>query len=288
MSLKDQDRKILWAKSGNMCSFPDCNTPLVHEETGGWVLGQEAHIKGGKPGSARYDPIQSPEERESYFNYILLCPTHHSMIDADLLRWTVEALHEMKAGHETQVEENKLYPQLKGDLQKLAKKFNISIETEDVPVSKIKDDEKILPFVRVDASIEGGVNTGIKVLTGQKMRFFARGLVSYDSRNNFATPEGILCTEYGLPYFKKEGDIFLSPVIFPHEKAYKTDGKEIGRVGSLIGWVNQYSSEKSFFIGTKRDIIFQEDGYLFLAVNDAKGTYGDNDGEFRVDIQILG
>ena len=64
------------------------------------LLGEVCHVKGQRPGSARYDPNQSPEERNEYSNLILMCPNHHTVIDDDEISYTVERLHEMKRGHE--------------------------------------------------------------------------------------------------------------------------------------------------------------------------------------------
>jgi hypothetical protein len=73
--MKIKDRKELWAKSGNVCSYPGCGVELAGEPGSDKVLGEEAHIKGENPGAARYDNTQSDDERDSYDNRILLCPT---------------------------------------------------------------------------------------------------------------------------------------------------------------------------------------------------------------------
>ncbi|HAY96656.1 HNH endonuclease, partial [Shewanella sp.] len=54
-----------------------------------------AHIKGNKLGSNRYDPEQTDVERDSYENLILLCPTHHTLIDKaeNESEFSVELLH---------------------------------------------------------------------------------------------------------------------------------------------------------------------------------------------------
>src|SRR5438309_9868631 len=52
------------------------------------------------PGSARYDPGQTDVERHAYDNLILMCPTHHTVIDDDEEAYTVERLHKIKAEHE--------------------------------------------------------------------------------------------------------------------------------------------------------------------------------------------
>ena len=286
--MRDHDRKKLWARPGNICSFPGCGIELVQEKRATKVTGVEAHIKGEKPGTARYDPNQPPEEGETYENRILLCPTHHTMVDASEADWTVERLLEMKATHESQIRWNQRFPELFDELKRVVRENLPPGEHLDPVISELTLDSTSVKVVRVDASREGGVNTGIKVLRGQRLVFFARGLVSYSSGRNCATPDGILCNEYGVPVFARNpaGEM-VAPVVWPHQGAYTTDGDKLGLIGSLYGWINEYSAETAFYIGTKKEIQVTQDGDLCLAVNDAKGTYGDNDGEFRVDIQVL-
>jgi hypothetical protein len=89
--------KALFAKSSNRCAFPKCTVNVVQD---GMLLGHVCHIKGAKPGSARYDAIQIDDERHSDSNLIILCPNHHSVIDDDAESYTVERLRRMKAEHE--------------------------------------------------------------------------------------------------------------------------------------------------------------------------------------------
>lgn len=286
MSLKSGDLKKLWGRSGNICSFPGCGVELAQEKKVNRVIGEEAHIKGEKPTAPRYDPNQTEEERESYENRILLCPTHHTEIDSDPETWTVERLKQMKADHEQQVSRNRQFPMLMNELSKLVQKFQTPEDVLDLSVMDVEDSESI-KIVRVDASKEGGINANIKVLPGQTLSFFARGLISYNGRHHFATPEGILCNEYGIPFIFKDESGNGGISVWPHLGAYKTNGNETGRIGSLIGWIGTYTEEGAFLIGSKREIQVSETGYLYLMVNDAKGTYSDNDGEFRVDIKLI-
>ncbi len=208
-------------------------------------------------------------------------------IDSDPEEWTVTIIQKMKQDHEEQVKENRRYPELLGDLKELVQKFEPTDEYFDSPISAHIGNSEETYICQIDASVEEGVNTDIKVYPGQKIIFFARGLISYDSFNHFTTPAGIICNEYGLPLVGKDPEGRFYPVVFPNQRALTTDSGKIGFVGSLIGWINQYNKESSFFIGTKKEITVTEEGYLFLAINDAKGTYGDNNGEYRVDIQVI-
>jgi hypothetical protein len=66
------------------------------------LTGEVCHIKGKRLGSARYDPSQTDVERHAYTNLILMCPTHHTVIDDDEEAYTVERLCKMKVAHEAQ------------------------------------------------------------------------------------------------------------------------------------------------------------------------------------------
>lgn len=95
-----QTLKRLFALSGNRCSFPRCTTALVQNET---VIGEVCHIKGARPGAARYDEQQTDSERHAFANLILMCPTHHTVIDDDEESYTVERLIKLKTDHESRV-----------------------------------------------------------------------------------------------------------------------------------------------------------------------------------------
>lgn len=98
--MTDRDRKRLWGKSGGRCAH--CRCPLLHPGQSGereTVVGQEAHIIGERPGAARYQPLFSAE-RDAYENRILLCPTHHVVVDGQPNHWTVAKLRALKDQHE--------------------------------------------------------------------------------------------------------------------------------------------------------------------------------------------
>lgn len=93
----DATIKRLFARSGNRCAFPKCTFEIVQGET---LVGEMCHIKAARPGGPRYDPDQPAAERHGYDNLILLCPTHHTVIDDDEEAYTVARLAKMKADHE--------------------------------------------------------------------------------------------------------------------------------------------------------------------------------------------
>lgn len=109
MSIGVVDRKRLWTLSGNRCAFPGCEQSLVGAPPGGGeqhtIVGEEAHIRSSQEKGPRYDAGFPSASLDSYENLLLLCPTHHTLIDSQSgAGWTVQALIDMKAVHETQVE----------------------------------------------------------------------------------------------------------------------------------------------------------------------------------------
>jgi len=107
MSIKERDIKLLWGRAADRCSFPGCQIKLSQDPkaaTESFPIGEQAHIVGKEPDSARSDSTLSIEERESYHNLILLCPNHHTLIDKNPKDYPIEKLHMMKSQHEYWVE----------------------------------------------------------------------------------------------------------------------------------------------------------------------------------------
>jgi len=68
------------------------------------LLGEQAHIVGKEVGSARSQSVLTDEERDSYHNLILLCPTHHSLVDKNPEDYPVEKMFILKSEHESWVD----------------------------------------------------------------------------------------------------------------------------------------------------------------------------------------
>jgi hypothetical protein len=95
--------KVLWARSGNRCAFPDCRQPLVEHVDGAGgpsILGVEAHIIAQGDGGPRGTAGVELEDRDALANLILLCAVHHKLVDDHPDADSVEILREMKRGHE--------------------------------------------------------------------------------------------------------------------------------------------------------------------------------------------
>lgn len=105
MGIKDSARKTLWSRAHDQCAFPSClqaltlDTQADNGSSTVKVIGEEAHIRARSAGGPRYDP--DFVDIDGYDNLVLMCPTHHTMIDAmDGAGYTVEALIEIKKRHE--------------------------------------------------------------------------------------------------------------------------------------------------------------------------------------------
>lgn len=58
--------KLLLARSGNECAFPDCTHPIFNDE--GLYIAQLCHIKSANKGGQRYDGSQTDDERRAFEN----------------------------------------------------------------------------------------------------------------------------------------------------------------------------------------------------------------------------
>lgn len=109
MTIPQKDIKLLCAKAAGRCSAPDCRAKLVVDaseavQSKKVLIGKNCHIIAEKPEGPRGNSILSDEDRNCYPNLILLCISHHDLIDQDPAAWPVELLHQIKTDHELWVE----------------------------------------------------------------------------------------------------------------------------------------------------------------------------------------
>ena len=108
MGIKTSDRKVLWTRAHNTCAFPNCDASLTEDltsagsgSTKATVIGQEAHIRSARRNGPRHDPDYPELKLDTYENFLLLCPTHHTTVDANNGDgFSVEDLETMRARHE--------------------------------------------------------------------------------------------------------------------------------------------------------------------------------------------
>ena len=103
MAISLRDHKMLWGRAGALCSI--CRIPLatIDEIGRGSLIGEEAHIVARSVDGPRGESALTLEQRDSYSNLVLLCPTHHAIIDdrpRGPIEYPVDRLRDIKATHE--------------------------------------------------------------------------------------------------------------------------------------------------------------------------------------------
>lgn len=73
------------------------------EQSGETIIGEMAHVIAHKDKGPRGDVKKPAAERDKYENLILLCPTHHTLIDKAPADFEVEKLLAMKKQHEEKI-----------------------------------------------------------------------------------------------------------------------------------------------------------------------------------------
>jgi len=90
--------KALFARSRNRCAFPGCSCPVAEES--GTITGEICHIRALNSRGPRFDRTQTPDERNSAANLLLMCGRHHKIIDMETRKYTTSALLSIKKQHE--------------------------------------------------------------------------------------------------------------------------------------------------------------------------------------------
>lgn len=104
LNIPESELKILFASSGNICAFPGCQTKLIAREGDELKpIGEMAHMIAYGDSGPRADPSVPLEERNKAANLILLCPTHHAIIDKFEYQYNVHVLRQMKHLHEQKI-----------------------------------------------------------------------------------------------------------------------------------------------------------------------------------------
>ena len=97
----EKDIKLLWGRAAGRCSYCQCDLTHIMDGLGNYHVGEMAHVIGKKKGAARTTEGTGPD---TYDNLILLCPTHHRMIDkAPEGAYPNEMLFQWKEKHESSV-----------------------------------------------------------------------------------------------------------------------------------------------------------------------------------------
>ncbi len=103
-----KDLKILWGLPAGYCAFPGCRQLCIAEAAQNdqaAIIGKIAHIQAHSDKGPRANPKLSASQRDCYENWILLCGTHHDLVDVQPNTYTVQDLRQWKHEVETWVRE---------------------------------------------------------------------------------------------------------------------------------------------------------------------------------------
>ncbi|SHM22512.1 HNH endonuclease [Flavobacterium xinjiangense] len=106
-SITDKNKYLLWVKSGGRCQYRGCNCSLTQDILTKRNFNQSyiAHIVADVPGGPRGDVVRSPLLKDDITNLMLLCDTHHRLIDrADVGGNPETLLLAMKKEHDERIE----------------------------------------------------------------------------------------------------------------------------------------------------------------------------------------
>jgi hypothetical protein len=199
--MREKDIKILWGRSGNRCAVCKLEMTLDGSRE---TLGEMAHIVARSSDGPRGSFKLPSEQRDSYDNLILLCPTHHSEVDKDVANWPSERLNEIKAAHERWVSErldagqisvqpvdNSAFLQARRDAWRALAQGNVAIVVALTPLRALMEtlDPLTPEIVRLleSARVPNGNRRGSEV-NRYRTRPTSKGIANEDFRENIDRP----------------------------------------------------------------------------------------------------
>lgn len=133
-SITDKNKYLLWVKSGGRCQYRGCNHSLTQDILTKRNFNQAyiAHIVADVPGGPRGNVVRSPLLSDNISNLMLLCDTHHRLIDrADVVGNPETLLLAMKKEHEDRIENvTAIAPNMQSHI--LTYKANVGVFTPEM------------------------------------------------------------------------------------------------------------------------------------------------------------
>lgn len=102
-SIPEKIKILLWGKAGGRCEYKGCNDCLYRDDLTQAEFNQSyiAHIIADSPDGPRGDKKLSEKLKADISNLMLMCDTHHRLIDkGDVAGHPIKLLREMKKEHE--------------------------------------------------------------------------------------------------------------------------------------------------------------------------------------------
>ncbi len=193
----------LWAMSGHFCSFPNCANTLTedaNDKDGISTVGDVCHINAVSPTGPRPFPQGSSDDPNAFENLILLCPTHHRVVDRQESKYPAEMLRKWKSDREIEI--IRMWEVVKFNSQELDNIITWLAESTDLP----QGDFSLTP---VENKIE------LNSLSTSTQRLIGIGLLQVSEVERYI--EDVSKPKSGFPY------LVLGPLLTLYGKL-KTDG----------------------------------------------------------------
>ena len=174
------DLALLWSSSGGLCGFPECPVICVqpaNDNDPSATIGRIAHIEAHSDSGPRANPNLPHQDRDLYENLILLCATHHALVDAQANTYTIEMLRTWKTAQEARYSDflAKAMPHI--TFAELEAITNVLVNGEQLPLSPIT----VIP--PQDKMARNG-------LTGQSILWFNMGLLQIQQVEDYVETMG--------------------------------------------------------------------------------------------------
>src|SRR5690554_1735186 len=105
--ISEKNKIQLWTLAAGRCQYENCNVQLWRDDLSMVIMNRAyiAHIVANVPGGPRGDEVKSEQLANDIENLMLLCDTHHRLIDVEAVSdHPVERLIAMKIAHEKRIE----------------------------------------------------------------------------------------------------------------------------------------------------------------------------------------
>jgi hypothetical protein len=157
-------RLLLWGKAAGRCQYKGCNEPLYRDGLTQTEFNEAyiAHIIADSPDGPRGDIELSSKLNSSLSNLMLLCDTHHRLIDKiDVAGHPAEFLRQMKIEHEERIERiTAISPDMHSHI--VLYKANIGAHTPELSYESVR--EFLLPthYPAMPSAIDLGSSNNVQ------------------------------------------------------------------------------------------------------------------------------
>jgi len=106
-TIPDKVKFQIWLRAGGRCEYRGCNEPLWKDQLTLVAMNRAylAHIIADSPHGPRGHPVLSNQLKDDPSNIMLLCDTHHRLVDREQIdQHPIDLLRQYKQEHEERVE----------------------------------------------------------------------------------------------------------------------------------------------------------------------------------------